>query len=96
VSTIAEWLLSLGMTEYRRRFAEERIEMDILPELTDEDLERLGIPLGRYPVLAPLWRDQGKRQQAHDLLAPVYGWFTQGFDTLDLKQAKLLRDQLSA
>jgi uncharacterized protein len=46
--------------------------------------------------MARLWRDQGKRQQAHDLLAPVYGWFTEGFDTLDLKEAKLLRDQLSA
>jgi predicted ATPase len=46
--------------------------------------------------LARLWRDQGKRQQAHDLLAPIYGWFTEGFDTLDLKEAKLLLDQLSA
>jgi predicted ATPase len=45
--------------------------------------------------MARLWRDQGKRQQAHDLLAPVYGWFTEGFDTLDLKQAKALLDELS-
>jgi class 3 adenylate cyclase/predicted ATPase len=45
--------------------------------------------------LARLWRDQGKRQQAHDLLAPVFGWFTEGFDTLDLKQAKTLLDQLA-
>jgi predicted ATPase len=44
--------------------------------------------------LARLWRDQGKRQQVHDLLAPVYGWFTEGFDTLDLKQAKALLDTL--
>ena len=36
---------------------------------------------------AELWRDQGKRRQAHDLLAPVYDWFTEGFDTLDLKRA---------
>jgi predicted ATPase len=35
-----------------------------------------------------LWRDQGKRQQAHNLLGTVYGWFTEGFDTLDLKEAK--------
>jgi len=35
--------------------------------------------------LARLWRDQGKPQQARELLAPVYGWFTEGFDTLDLK-----------
>jgi predicted ATPase len=44
--------------------------------------------------MARLWRDQGKRQQAHDLLAPVYGWFTEGFDTLDLKQAKALLEEL--
>jgi predicted ATPase len=43
-----------------------------------------------------LWYDQGKRQQAHDLLAPVYGWFTEGFDTLDLKQAKALLEELHA
>jgi predicted ATPase len=38
--------------------------------------------------MARLWRDQGKRQRARDLLAQVYGWFTEGFDTLDLKEAK--------
>ena len=47
-------------------------------------------------TLARLWRDQGKRQQARDLLAPVYGWFTEGFETLDLKEAKTLLEQLSA
>jgi predicted ATPase len=41
-----------------------------------------------------LWRDQGKRRQAYDLLAPIYGWFAEGFDTLDLKQAKMLLDEL--
>jgi tetratricopeptide (TPR) repeat protein len=46
--------------------------------------------------LADLWRGQGKRQQARELLAPVYGWFTEGFDTLDLKQAKALLDELHA
>jgi predicted ATPase len=46
--------------------------------------------------MARLWRDQGKRQQSHDLLAPVYGWFTEGFDTLDLKEAKMLLEQLKA
>jgi predicted ATPase len=44
--------------------------------------------------LARLWRDQGKRDAASDLLAPVYGWFTEGFDTLDLKEAKALLDEL--
>jgi predicted ATPase len=46
-------------------------------------------------ALARLWRDQGKRRQAHDLLAPVYGWFTEGFDTLDLRQAKALLEELT-
>ena len=44
--------------------------------------------------MARLWRDQGKRQCAHDLLAPIYGWFTEGFDTLDLKEAKALVNEL--
>ena len=45
--------------------------------------------------LARLWRDQGRRAEAHDLLAPVYGWFTEGFDTADLKDAKGLLDELA-
>jgi predicted ATPase len=45
--------------------------------------------------LARLWRDQGKVQQARELLAPVYGWFTEGFDTRDLKEAKALLTVLS-
>jgi predicted ATPase len=44
--------------------------------------------------LARFWRDQGRRAEAHDLLAPVYGWFTEGFDTADLKDAKALLDEL--
>ena len=44
--------------------------------------------------MARLWRDQGKVQQARELLAPVYGWFTEGFDTRDLKEAKGLLDEL--
>jgi predicted ATPase len=46
--------------------------------------------------MARLWRDQGKRSEARDLLAPVYGWFTEGFDTLDLKEAKALIDGLAS
>jgi class 3 adenylate cyclase/predicted ATPase len=46
--------------------------------------------------MARLWRDQGKRDEARELLAPVYGWFTEGFDTLDLKEAKALLDELVA
>ena len=45
--------------------------------------------------LARLWCDQGRRAEARELLAPVYGWFTEGFDTADLKDAKALLDELS-
>ena len=46
--------------------------------------------------LARLWRDQGKVSKARELLAPVYGWFTEGFDTLDLKEAKALLEELAS
>jgi predicted ATPase len=46
--------------------------------------------------MARLWRDQGKRDEARELLAPVYGWFTEGFDTIDLKEAKALLEELAA
>ena len=46
--------------------------------------------------LARLWAEQGRHSEARDLLAPVYGWFTEGFDTLDLREAKALLDELSA
>jgi predicted ATPase len=46
--------------------------------------------------MARIWRDQGRRQQARDLLAPLYAWFTEGFDTRDLKEAKVLLDELHA
>ncbi len=46
--------------------------------------------------LALLWRDQGKQAEARDLLAPLYGWFTEGFDTQDLKDAKALLAELSS
>jgi len=43
-----------------------------------------------------LWREQGRRDEARELLASVYNWFTEGFDTLDLKEAKALLDELHA
>ena len=46
--------------------------------------------------LARLWRNQGRREEARDLLAPIYGWFTEGFDTLDLREAKTLLDALAS
>jgi predicted ATPase len=45
--------------------------------------------------LARLWSDRGRNAEARDLLAPIYGWFTEGFETLDLKEAKILLDALA-
>jgi predicted ATPase len=45
--------------------------------------------------LSRLWHPQGRRQEAHDLLAPIYGWFTEGFDTADLQEAQALLDALA-
>jgi predicted ATPase len=45
--------------------------------------------------LSRLWQQQGKRDEAHELLAAVYGWFTEGFDTADLQEAKALLETLS-
>ncbi|MGZ6662582.1 MAG: hypothetical protein ACXVHL_35240 [Solirubrobacteraceae bacterium] len=46
--------------------------------------------------MARLWRDQDKGDEARDLLAPVCNWFTEGFDTVDLKEAKVLLDALAS
>ena len=45
--------------------------------------------------LARLWQQQGKRDEARELLVPIYGWFTEGFDTVDLQEAKALLEELS-
>ena len=45
--------------------------------------------------LSRLWRQQGKRAEARDMLAEIYSWFTEGFDTADLREAKALLDELS-
>ena len=44
--------------------------------------------------LARLWQQQGKRAEAYELLAPIYGWFTEGFDTADLQEARALLEEL--
>jgi predicted ATPase len=55
-----------------------------------------GYELRAATSLARLWREHGRRDEARDLLAPVYGWFTEGFDTQDLKDAKALLEELAA
>jgi len=56
--------------------------------------EAKSLELRAAASLAKLWRDQGKREQAHNLLAPVYGWFTEGFDSPDLEEAKTVLNEL--
>ena len=69
-------------------------------ELITRDLSRLPsfsfASLRAATGFARLWRDQSKRDKAHDLLAPVYGWFTEGFHTRNLKEAKALLGELHA
>ena len=60
-----------------------------------QDQQAKSLELRATTSLARLWQQQGKRQEAHDLLAPVYHWFTEGFDTADLKDAKTLLDELA-
>jgi predicted ATPase len=58
--------------------------------------EAKALELRAVMSLARLWQQQGKREEARELLAPVYGWFTEGFDTADLQEAKALLDALEA
>src|SRR5262249_3856832 len=67
-----------------------RQALDIAPHQQAKSFElRAAMSLSR------LWQQQGKRTEAHDLLAPVYGWFTEGFDTADLQEAKALLEELA-
>ena len=70
------------------------------PDASGDILRHQAAPLAeelRAAVsMARLWRHQGKRDEARELLAPVYGWFTEGFDTLDLKEAKKLLKELAS
>ena len=50
---------------------------------------------GPWGALIPLWQQPGKRDQARELLAPIYAWFTEGFDTADLQDARALLDELA-
>jgi predicted ATPase len=62
---------------------------------TARSQEAKSLELRAATSLARLWAHQGKRAEARDLLAPVYGWLTEGFETADLKDAKALLDALS-
>jgi class 3 adenylate cyclase/predicted ATPase len=82
-------LLSPERDEAKARASFQRA-LEIAREQQAKSLE-----LRAATSLARLWRDEDKRTEAHDLLAPVYGWFTEGFDTPDLKEAKALLEELA-
>jgi predicted ATPase len=79
-----------------RGSADPQIETSLKQALgVARDQGAKGWELGAATDLARLWAEQGRRADAHELLAPLYGWFTEGFDTTDLKDAKALLDQLT-
>jgi class 3 adenylate cyclase len=83
---------------FRRREGAPAVEVETALRRAMKIAEAQGARLWQLRAatdLARLWRDQGRRAEAHDLLAPVYGWFTEGFDTPDLKDAKALLDELA-
>jgi predicted ATPase len=65
------------------------VDIAVTPETAKFSERRAALELARHQI------EQGKRDDARELLAPVYGWFTEGFDTLDLKDAKALLDALA-
>jgi predicted ATPase len=84
-------LLQLSQQQNEARAEKEYLEaLEIARNQAAKSLE-----LRAATSLAGLWRDRGKVQQARELLAPIYSWFTEGFDTLDLKEAKALLDELA-
>lgn len=88
---VAAWLQDLKLERYVSAFRDNDIDAEVLLKLTAEDL----ISIGVTSVGHRLWGEQGRRTEARDLIAPVYSWFTEGFDTADLKEAKALLDQLA-
>jgi predicted ATPase len=86
----AELLLARSPSDHAEAEACFREALDVARRQSAKSFE-----LRAATSLARLWQQQDHRQEAYALLAPVYGWFTEGFDTRDLKQAKDLLDELS-
>jgi predicted ATPase len=85
-----EFLLARGADQHSAAEAYFRQALDIAQRRQAKSLElRAAMRLSR------LWQQQGKREEAREVLAPIYGWFTEGFDTADLQDAKMLLEELS-
>jgi predicted ATPase len=88
MSTVAHIFRVMG--EHERACAEYQTAIEVARRQQAKLFE-----LKAAMSMARLWRDQGKRNEARNLLAAIYGWFTEGFDTLDLKEAKVLLGELA-
>jgi len=96
-STYASWLYRVraGLLRHTNDIADAEVEASLRQAIAiARQQDAKGWEIGAAADLARLWGKQGRRGEALALLAPVYGWFTEGFDTLDLRQAKTLLDAL--
>ena len=101
---VASWLRGLGLEQYADGFRENRIGADVFDQGIPPALVRRQALARQQQAksweqrtatsYARLLRDQARVREAHDLLAPVYAWFTEGFNTADLKEAKGLLNGL--
>jgi predicted ATPase len=66
-----------------------------MPGSGDRRQEAKSLELRAVVCLSRLWQQQGKGTESYELLAPIYGWFTEGFDTVDLQEAKALMEELA-
>jgi predicted ATPase len=95
-AALAELYRLKGELLHMRGADEEESEHCFLQALVvAQQQEAKSLELRTAISLSRLWQQQGKRRQAHDLLAGIYGWFTEGFDTPDLKEAAALLQALS-
>jgi hypothetical protein len=89
---IADWLRGLSLERYTETFRANALEIAVLPELNEADLENLGVLLGHRKMMLRAIAALGAPTLRQP--AAVYGWFTEGFDLADLKEARALLDQL--
>jgi predicted ATPase len=89
-------VLSIGVADahlHLGNFEEAEAELQAALAMAQQQSVRL-YELQAARLLARIWQSQGKRDEALDLLSPIYGWFTEGFDTRDLVEAKTLLEEL--